>query len=151
MFVCLFVWLLVIVLSHATQNALFSCFRQRQSDRRTIIVRQMYSPIVRRQCTYMYSTTLPCIDPNSITIQKNPPLLFFRIFPKMTINNDKQGSHFGNERTNDCLTHFTNWVIGPQNGGEGTRTRPLSGVYTSNLFNDLDFYLGQILSLYEAK
>ena len=27
----------------------------------------------------------------------------------------------------------------------------LSGVYTSNLFNDLDFYLGQILSLYEAK
>ena len=25
------------------------------------------------------------------------------------------------------------------------------GVYTSNLFNDLDFYLGQILSLYEAK
>ena len=28
---------------------------------------------------------------------------------------------------------------------------PLSGVYTSNLFKDLDFYLGQILSLYEAK
>ena len=28
---------------------------------------------------------------------------------------------------------------------------PLSGVYTSNLSNDLDFYLGQILSLYEAK
>ena len=28
---------------------------------------------------------------------------------------------------------------------------PFSGVYTSNLFNDLDFYLGQILSLYEAK
>ena len=27
----------------------------------------------------------------------------------------------------------------------------LSGVYTSNLSNDLDFYLGQILSLYEAK
>ena len=27
----------------------------------------------------------------------------------------------------------------------------LRGVYTSNLFNDLDFYLGQILSLYEAK
>ena len=27
----------------------------------------------------------------------------------------------------------------------------LSGVYTSNLFNDLDFYLGQILYLYEAK
>ena len=27
----------------------------------------------------------------------------------------------------------------------------LSGVYTSNLFNDLEFYLGQILSLYEAK
>ena len=27
----------------------------------------------------------------------------------------------------------------------------LSGVYTSNLFNDLDFYLGQILCLYEAK
>ena len=27
----------------------------------------------------------------------------------------------------------------------------LSGVYTSNLFNDLDFYLGKILSLYEAK
>ena len=23
--------------------------------------------------------------------------------------------------------------------------------YTSNLFNDLEFYLGQILSLYEAK
>ena len=27
----------------------------------------------------------------------------------------------------------------------------LSGVYTSNLLNDLEFYLGQILSLYEAK
>ena len=27
----------------------------------------------------------------------------------------------------------------------------LSGVYTSNLFNDFYFYLGQILSLYEAK
>ena len=27
----------------------------------------------------------------------------------------------------------------------------LSGVYTSNLFDDLDFYLGRILSLYEAK
>ena len=29
--------------------------------------------------------------------------------------------------------------------------RALSGVYTSNLSNDSDFYLGQILSLYEAK
>ena len=29
--------------------------------------------------------------------------------------------------------------------------RPLSGVYTANLFDDLEFYLGQILSLYEAK
>ena len=29
--------------------------------------------------------------------------------------------------------------------------RNLSGVYTSNLFNDLEFYLGQILSFYEAK
>ena len=28
---------------------------------------------------------------------------------------------------------------------------PLRGVYTSNLFNDLDFYLDQILFLYEAK
>ena len=27
----------------------------------------------------------------------------------------------------------------------------LSGVYTSNLLNDLEFYLGQILSLFEAK
>ena len=27
----------------------------------------------------------------------------------------------------------------------------LSGVYTSNLLNNLEFYLGQILSLYEAK
>ena len=27
----------------------------------------------------------------------------------------------------------------------------LSGVYTANLFTDLDFYLGQTLSLYEAK
>ena len=27
----------------------------------------------------------------------------------------------------------------------------LSGVYTSNLLNDLEFYLSQILSLYEAK
>ena len=27
----------------------------------------------------------------------------------------------------------------------------LSGVYTSNLLNDLEFYLGQILSLYKAK
>ena len=27
----------------------------------------------------------------------------------------------------------------------------LSGVYTSNLFSNLEFYLGQILSLYEAK
>ena len=27
----------------------------------------------------------------------------------------------------------------------------LSGVYTSNLLNDLEFYMGQILSLYEAK
>ena len=27
----------------------------------------------------------------------------------------------------------------------------LSGVYTCNLLNDLEFYLGQILSLYEAK
>ena len=26
-----------------------------------------------------------------------------------------------------------------------------SGVYTSSLFNDLDFYLGQILSLYESR
>ena len=33
----------------------------------------------------------------------------------------------------------------------GTLVALLSGVYTSNLFNDLDFYLGQILSLYEAK
>ena len=29
-------------------------------------------------------------------------------------------------------------------------TSPLSGVYTSNLFKDLDFYLGQILSLKAA-
>ena len=39
---------------------------------------------------------------------------------------------------------------------EAERTRSvvgpsLSGVYTSNLFNDLDFYLGPILSLYKAK
>ena len=27
----------------------------------------------------------------------------------------------------------------------------LSGVYTSNLLNDLDFYLDEILTLYEAK
>ena len=27
----------------------------------------------------------------------------------------------------------------------------LSGVYTSNLLHDLEFYLGQILSFYEAK
>ena len=27
----------------------------------------------------------------------------------------------------------------------------LRGVYTSNLLHDLEFYLGQILSLYEAK
>ena len=27
----------------------------------------------------------------------------------------------------------------------------LSGVYTSDLINDLEFYLGQILSLFEAK
>ena len=32
-----------------------------------------------------------------------------------------------------------------------TREVPLSGVYTSNLLSDLEFYLGQILSLYEAK
>ena len=29
--------------------------------------------------------------------------------------------------------------------------RRLSGVYTSNLLNDLEFYLGKIFSLYEAK
>ena len=33
----------------------------------------------------------------------------------------------------------------------GGQCRPLSDVYTSNLLNDLEFYLGQILSLYEAK
>ena len=27
----------------------------------------------------------------------------------------------------------------------------LSGVYTSNLLNNLEFYFGQVLSLYEAK
>ena len=31
------------------------------------------------------------------------------------------------------------------------KTWMLAGVYTSNLLNDFDFYLGQILSLYEAK
>ena len=37
--------------------------------------------------------------------------------------------------------------LSPQN----TKTQHLSGVYTSNLFNGFEFYLGQILSLYEAK
>ena len=32
-----------------------------------------------------------------------------------------------------------------------SRLAPLSGVYTSNLLNDSDFYLGEILTLYEAK
>ena len=35
--------------------------------------------------------------------------------------------------------------------GSGPLLQQLSGVYTSNLLNDLEFYLGQILSLYEAK
>ena len=30
-------------------------------------------------------------------------------------------------------------------------TLNLGGIYTSNLFNDLDFYLGQLLCLYKAK
>ena len=33
----------------------------------------------------------------------------------------------------------------------GSGASPLSGVYTSNVLNNLEFYSGQILSLYEAK
>ena len=33
---------------------------------------------------------------------------------------------------------------------ENTKITVLSGVYTSNLLNDFEFYSGQILSLYEA-
>ena len=39
----------------------------------------------------------------------------------------------------------------PTSEKELQRECDLSGVYTSNLLNDLDFYLGKILTLYEAK
>ena len=45
------------------------------------------------------------------------------------------------------LQHASIVAVSPQEGFFSC----LSGVCTSNLLNDLEFYLGQILSLYEAK